>query len=218
MLGMTYLDLMQFEEAKRLLLLARETADRINSRFWQLSIAGYVAMIASESGVEADLRDALARVDPALPMQTLAQRSAWLGAAQARAALGDHEGALAILRRLGDTAANHGGRGILALPVAAWRAGLSLHALGRDEEAAEMLEAAAASYKPGEMLPHEWRINSALGDIYAALGRHEASAAAKARAREIVEHIAARIDDLDHRATFLRHESVARVITQGVGT
>lgn len=200
--GVLFLDLLALPEARRHLEQALALAQEIGSWNWVRIVSGFFARLLLLQG---DLIRAETLLNAALaqdaPSQTIGQRIVW--DARAALALAGKKPALAldIIDRLIATAANLSGEQVIPH---LWKArGDALAALGRGAEAEAALLAAQAAAQERGLRPLLWRIALALGDLYHAQARREASEQAFARARTTIGELAASLPDEPMRATFL---------------
>ena len=200
--GVLYFDLLALPEARQHLEQALALAREIGSWNWIRIVSGFLARLLLRQG---DLARAEALLNAALaqdaPSQTIGQRIVW--DARAALALAGKNPALAldIIDRLIATAANLSGDQVIAH---LWKArGEALAALGRGAEAEATILAAQTSAQAHGLQPLLWRIALALGNLYHTQARREASEQAFAKARTLIEELAASLPDEPLRVTFL---------------
>ena len=134
-------------------------------------------------------------------MQTIGQRLVWASRAELALARREHDLALDITERLITSAANLAGERVIP---SLWKLrGEALLALQRVPEAEATLRSAQESARSQGLQPLLWRISLALGRLYQIQKRHEEARQAIDSAREIIEGLAAPIQDEKLREIFL---------------
>jgi predicted ATPase/DNA-binding NarL/FixJ family response regulator len=219
MLGGVYNGLLAHRQAsdhfEQALVLAQET----HSLFWTRMATGYLASVSillhNYARAEALLhtatlsgRDTLSGgeviqviISPDTAIQTMAQRMLWCASVELALAQGHPTRALEIIDQLVASVAQ-ADRGQSSLRVLKLR-GEVLAALQRPAEAEAALTAAQALAAAQGARPMQWRVCSALGNLYQAQGRNTEAEQAFATARTLIEELAATIVDEPLRDNFL---------------
>jgi DNA-binding CsgD family transcriptional regulator/tetratricopeptide (TPR) repeat protein len=202
--GMLLLDVLALPNARQHLEHALTLARAAGSWHWIRNAAAFLAAACIEDGdlarAEAVLDEALGHDEPAL---TLGQRLVWCARAELAVARGDADHALEIADRLiasatsaRPTTAGHGVARLLKVR------GEALSALGRAADAETAIRAAQAIAHAQGTRPLLWRIQVALGRLYARQRRTDA-AIEFTTARTIIEELAAELHGDTLRDNFL---------------
>lgn len=199
--GAACLDLLLFDEARRLVEPAYVMAGEIASALW---IAGTSAVLALIHIAQNELPEAeafLARPTRAQTGLNLHERVLTVARVELALAQGNPRHALALVQQLIDTAPElEPGQVISRL----WHLrGRALARLDRHDEALADLQAAAAGSISRGTRPQTWRIQADLAGLYTALGHHPEAEAARAAARVVVELLAAGVSVAGWREHFL---------------
>ena len=203
-LGGLYLDVLDVARARLHLERAGELARALNARYLISLVNGFLAQayLAQDEMERAQtlLDEMLAHI-PAILTQP--QRHAYTARAELLLARGEYENALRVVEQI-----------IVSLPRSSetipivprvWRSrGEALVSLKRFREAQETLDAARAAAETLGARPQLWRIDVALGKLYAAQNFRERAAEQFERARALIETLAAPLADSALRENFVR--------------
>jgi DNA-binding NarL/FixJ family response regulator len=197
--GALYLDMLALEAAAVALTDALRRARAVGSENFATIASG---ALAGTRLAQRRLDDAAALLDTVVDddphMQAPGLRWSWANRAELLMLRGDLPAALAIVDRLIATA----GPGVAAR---VWHArGDILAALGRIDEAVEVLRAAVATADDLGARARLWRIQASLARALRSLGRREEADNALNVARAVIADLALEIDDDALRANFLR--------------
>jgi tetratricopeptide (TPR) repeat protein len=206
-LGALYLELLALPEARASLEHALALAREVGSRNWIRIVSAFLArtLILQEDFKQAEsILTAALEADAA--MQTIGQRLVWAARAELALVRGDHRLALDTTGRLIASATNLSDEHVIPL---LWKLrGEALTGLGRTKEAETTLRAAQEAAQAQGLRPWQWRICVALGRLYQGQGRQEDAEQVFAKARTIIEELAAPILDEKLRETFLSSASL----------
>ena len=207
-LGHLYMDIFAYDEADRCFQESLGVADRSEMNFWAYNVAGVLANLYTARG-ELDRAAKLLedRRIPDIPPNSLPVRYCWVSAIRLERARGDYDQALQMLDELITT--DPSGRGE-RMPVLQRLRGETLIELGRFEEAETALRTAREVAVDLLRSPLVWRIDAAFFKLYGALGHQAAAAEARASALEIIEKLAAELDDRALRENFV-NRALARL-------
>ena len=202
-LGTLYLDLLALPEARmqydRAVAAARETA----SLYWMRFSAALAALACLEQGDWARAESLLeGLVDLTRAAQTWAERVIWYAHARLALARGGPATALRLVDEL--IASEPNAAPARPVPRLAYLRGEALAALGRSAEAEEALLAARQAAADRGARPLLWRIEVALGLVYAEQGRRPEAEAAFAAARALVDELATEVAEAALRERFLK--------------
>jgi len=205
-LGETYLVLLDPSQALAALEAGLAIVLTMGSVYWTGNIRVALARASLLAGdfprTEATLEQIIAQ-DRA-PHTILERRAAWV------------RGELALAQRRPDVALRLADALIASAPGEAQRAegqpipallklrGEALYALGQLEEALSALEEARRGAQVEGALPLLWQIHRSLGRVYAAAKQKQCAHQAFAAAREVIESLAASLDETELRERFLQ--------------
>jgi DNA-binding CsgD family transcriptional regulator len=201
-LGATMCDLLALEQARRVLEQALEQAHGLGI-FFLRNVAALLGPACIAQRDFARAREVLTLVlAPDTPMQTQGQRLCWAACAELELAMNQPAAALDILNRLIAAAAGTDEPG--CIPRLWHLRGEALAALGRSDEAAQILLEAAQDAQQRELRPLLWRIQVSLGKLAQRRARRKQAAASFASARALIGELGAGIPDQELRTGFLR--------------
>jgi predicted ATPase/DNA-binding CsgD family transcriptional regulator len=206
-LGTLYLDLLVLSEARALLEQAVTLAHKVGSWNWIRIASGFLArsLILQEDFKQAESILTMA-LEPDAPMQTIGQRLVWASRAELALARREYGLTLDITERLIASAANPTGGCVIPY---LWKLrGEAMAMLHQVTEAEVALLAAQEVALTQGLRPLLWRICIALGRLYQTQKRHEEARKAFDSAREIIQELAAPIEDEKLRETFLSTASL----------
>ncbi|MFN8533621.1 MAG: AAA family ATPase [Dehalococcoidia bacterium] len=192
--GAIALDLLDVERARELLRSAFARAMRTGSLYWVRTVGGVLLEALGGTPEATGLEDQLLAD---LAMESVAQRLLWFGSALGSLDLAPAR-ALSIAERLQATAKS--GR----IPALLMLEGKARLALGDPAGAQPLLAQARDEARQFDVPGLEWRALLSLAQADSALGNREASAAARAGARSILERIAENLDELERTAFWRR--------------
>ena len=202
-LGLTYLELFDVDQARRLLKRAHETAYRINSPFWiRYSARGLASVLMASEDLDTarEILEEFVEVDE-LP-DTLAMCHCWFAYAELELASGKPEEALAIIDRLVEAMPDREGE--LAPYLIRTRAD-ALLVLGDLDTAEDLLQQALAIVTRQGYPADHWQTFASLRRLYLEQRQlHEAEEARRA-GLTIIDELAAGLNDDGLRANYLRH-------------
>jgi DNA-binding CsgD family transcriptional regulator/Flp pilus assembly protein TadD len=193
-LGALHLDLLALESARHHFTQALSLGREVRSAFWVQVVTGYLAwahVLAGDLDGAARLLGPVSTVDT--PVQSLGER--WLTFAQVQLALARDDGALAL--RLGNrlSAPSLDGSPSSETARPALVRGRALAALGRYDEAEAVLRRVIEMTGRQGARALLWRAHVALGNVYRAQQRTEDAEREHGTARQIVEGLAADLQD-----------------------
>jgi class 3 adenylate cyclase/tetratricopeptide (TPR) repeat protein len=148
---------------------------------------------------------------PDLPMISVAQRGMWLAKAEVLMGRGEMESALQVLDGLGTSAKNVGFLSLRAIPYLSMLRGKALLELGRPDDAAPDIDACLEASRGLGLRPLEWMALAALADLAHAGGHDDEARAHASQALEVVDELAATIDDAAVRHMYLISEPVEQL-------
>jgi tetratricopeptide (TPR) repeat protein len=204
-LALLYADLGDFSAASDELRGSLGLALEIDSPYWIRCCAG---RLVSTLAAGRNLPEAAAVLDAywqnAIPMDTLAGRNVWAGAADLALVTDDPNRALEIADRLVQAAGNGANR---AIPRLELLRGQALTVLGRPREADQALQVASEGAVWCGARPLLWRILAVRGRLAEAQGRAEEAKQAVAAAQSLIAELASALPDEALRAHFLKYAS-----------
>ena len=204
-LALLYADLGDFSAASDELRGSLGLALEIDSPYWIRCCAG---RLVSTLAAGRNLPEAAAVLDAywqnAIPMDTLAGRNVWAGAADLALVTDDPNRALEIADRLVQAAGNGANR---AIPRLELLRGQALTVLGRPAEADQALQVASDAAVWCGARPLLWRILAVRGRLAEAQGRAEVAKQAVAAAQSLIAELASALPDEALRAHFLKYAS-----------
>ena len=207
LLGILSLDLLALPTARQHLEKALALAKDCGSLFLSRDATAFLASTYIAQGeyarAEAILDDVFG---PETPCQTVAQRLVWYARAEMELARTHPDKALAIIDRLISTAAHIEDGAVI--PRLWHLRGEVLFALGRVEEAGDVLCSARDAAQRQGLRPLLWRICVTLGKLYRAQAQREQAEVAFSLARTMIEELAGSVLDRELRDNFLRDTSV----------
>jgi tetratricopeptide (TPR) repeat protein len=204
-LALLYADLGDFSAASDELRSSLGLALEIDSPYWIRCSAG---RLVSTLAAGRNLSEAATVLDAywqnTIPMDTLAGRNVWAGAADLALVTDDPNRALEIADRLVQAAGNGANR---AIPRLELLRGQALTVLGRPAEADQALQVASDAAVWCGARPLLWRILAVRGRLAEAQGRAEEAKQAVAEARALIAELASALPDEALRAHFLKYAS-----------
>jgi predicted ATPase/class 3 adenylate cyclase len=200
-LGTLYADLGDMAAAEGELRSALALAEEIASPYWSRSVAGKLVSVLACGG-RGDAATAMLdeHLGENIPMDTVASRILWSGAADLALARGDHTSALTIADRLIHSVPG-AGRG--PMPRLDLLRGNALTALERHADADGALAAAHDGAVWCGARPLQWRILAAQGRLEEAEGRSDDARRSFALALSLVTELAEAMADDALRAVFV---------------
>jgi hypothetical protein len=202
-LGHLRLELLDFAGAEPMLRSANELATAIGSEYWTWSSASTLSALLRERGDLAAAEPELhCTLDHAIRPRSLAERRCWLHRAWLNVSNGQPEQALGIVANL--RACKILDAAPVAVPELALVHAAALRLSGRLDEAQTELDAARAGAATLGFLPLERKLELEQARLSAQAGDRATATHAIERARVIAADLAARLDDADDRARFLR--------------
>lgn len=205
-LGRTYVMLHAPAQAVATSEAALALARELGSLYW---IATCAANLARARMVHGDLPAAQAVLEAVMPRDhpahTMPERGLALAWGELALAQGEADAALRIAERLLASAADSApGQAAQPIPLLLKLRGEALLALARPEEAAAALEGARWGALERGSRPDLWGIQGSLGWAYQRLRRDDDARQAFAAARQLVEELAATLDEVRLREQFRR--------------
>lgn len=201
-LGILYSDYLVFDKAIVHLEKSFVLAQAVGSSVWSGSNAGCLASVFVASGALAKAQSLLNEtLSPATPMQLQEHRLCWYAQAEVALATGDASTALKITEQLQQAALNLAPDGII--PRLGLLNGKSLSALGKDDAAARLMQAAYQAAVAQGALPLQWQLALALGKVLQSQVRRDDAEKTFDNARKAIQELAQRIPAGLLRDTFV---------------
>ena len=205
LLGILFTELLAFPEARAHLEQAVTLAKESGSLFLSRATSAFLASTCIAQRDLARAEDLLAtEADLTHPPQTAAQRLCWAARVELELALGHPAAALSLVDQLIATSVNTEEENNGVIPRLWHLRAQALMALQRREEAEPQLLAAQAAAQLHHAQPVLWRIAITRGKLSRTWDLRTQAAEHFARARMIIEEIAANLHDETVRDTFLR--------------
>jgi DNA-binding CsgD family transcriptional regulator/tetratricopeptide (TPR) repeat protein len=205
LLGILFTELLAFPEAREHLEQAVTLAKKSGSLFLSRATSAFLASTYVAQRDLARAEDLLAtEADLTHPPQTAAQRLCWAARVELELALGHPAEALSLVDQLIATSVNTEEENNGVIPRLWHLRAQALMALQRREEAEPQLLAAQAAAQLHHAQPVLWRIAITRGKLSRTWDLRTQAAEHFARARMIIEEIAANLHDETVRDTFLR--------------
>lgn len=205
LLGILFTELLAFPEAREHLEQAVTLAKESGSLFLSRATSAFLASTYVAQRDLARAEDLLAtEADLTHPPQTAAQRLCWAARVELELALGHPAAALSLVDQLIATSVNTEEENNGVIPRLWHLRAQALMALQRREEAEPQLLAAQAAAQLHHAQPVLWRIAITRGKLSRTWDLRTQAAEHFARARMIIEEIAANLHDETVRDTFLR--------------
>ncbi len=202
-LGILYLDLLDFDEARIHLEQALTLAQAVGSLIWSDSTASYLASTYTAIGWWEQATNLLdEKLASTTPMQMQGERLSWYALAEALLARGNASAAMKIVEQLVQETRNLTQTAVI--PRLWLLHGKCLTALSNYNEAAKLLQAAHQAAEQQDTRPLQWRILVALGKNYQAQARRAEAEQSFAAAIEIIHSLASNVPDDELRHNFLQ--------------
>jgi DNA-binding CsgD family transcriptional regulator/tetratricopeptide (TPR) repeat protein len=203
-LGALYFDIFALSQARQHLELALTRGREIGSSVWIGTVTGYLASVCILQNELSRAKTVLdAELRPDVPAQTQMQRLCWCARAELALASGEADLALSVIDRL--IASDPNGTPTAAIPRLSILRSEALVALHRPVEAERELQIAqAATFEQGARA-WSWRIHLALGKLYQAQARRLEAEEEFNAAQNIIDALAATIQDQTLCGSFLEH-------------
>jgi DNA-binding CsgD family transcriptional regulator len=206
-LGETYVSLLEPDRALQYVEAGLALANTLGSALWIGNLTTNLALACMLKGELTRAEAALQRVLPPeeVPRSMHERRVAW---ASCELALAQHKPgvALRMAKQLIESAPGENtGQPIPALLKVR---GEALFALGKGDEATSALEEAKHGAEERGAQPLLWHIHRSLGRVYASRKQKQVAERELAAAREVIETLAASLDDTEQRERFL-HSALA---------
>jgi adenylate cyclase len=202
-LGVLYVELFEPEEARQQLEQALTLAKGLRSQYWIHHVIGALAAAYSLGDDLAGAQTLLETVlSPQTRMDTMGKRYCWARRAELALSQGDPDLALEIVERLIASAPGLPPGGVITF---LWKLkGETLAAMGRVEEAASILSAAIENARALEERFLLWCMHASRGRLYVTMNDQEGARKEYSAAREIIEELAATVQDEALKEDFLR--------------
>jgi len=197
--GMLHLDVCSFDEARRHFETSLALAHEVGSRnFINIATSGLACVALAQRRVAEAAATLESVIGPTSAMDTAGLRMCWLVFAEVKLALEQPKAALEI----GDALVKTSDPGVA--PRLWQLRGDALAALGRVDEAVELLTSARDTARKQGLRGRLWRIEGSLARQLRGLGRRDEAERVLATARDTVRDLSDELDDPTTRELFLR--------------